>query len=114
MDANPFFQLETLHFEDQGNGQQRHVMHLEGMSAMFVRMSKGFVGDANHRHPQEQIAYIVQGVVRMFVGNQSAILKAGSGYRVPANVPHHLEALEDTLVMDCFSPKREDLPATAR
>jgi len=108
----PFFCLADLHFEDLGNGQQRHVMHLPGMSAMFVRLPKGTVGDASHHHRQEQIAYIIAGEVRMFVGEQSAILRAGCGYRIPADVPHHLEALEDTLVLDCFSPQRDDLPAT--
>jgi quercetin dioxygenase-like cupin family protein len=112
MKPEPFFQIDTLRFEDLGAGQARHVMHLSGMSAMFVRLAKGTIGDATHHHPHEQIAYIIRGKVRMFVGDQTAILAAGSGYRIPGDVPHHLEALEDTLVMDCFSPKRDDLPAT--
>ena len=52
------------------------------------------------------------GVARAVVGDQEIILRAGSGYRIPANVPHYLEVLEDVLVLDCFSPQREDLPAT--
>lgn len=112
MEPYPFYDLASLRFEDLGQGQQRHVMHLPGMTAMFVRLPKGTIGDASHAHPHEQMAYVIAGVARAVVGDQEIILRAGSGYRIPANVPHHLEVLEDVLVMDCFSPQREDLPAT--
>jgi quercetin dioxygenase-like cupin family protein len=44
----------------------------------------------------------------MVVGDEEFVLKAGQMVHVPPNVPHGNEALEDTMIMELFSPIRED------
>lgn len=44
----------------------------------------------------------------MFVGDEEPVLKAGQMVHVPPDVPHGNEALEDTVIMEHFSPIRED------
>jgi quercetin dioxygenase-like cupin family protein len=76
---------------------------------MLVRhtMIKGWAG-ARHSHPQEQMVYIVRGHIRF--EHPGGVFKAVSGdsFLVPGNVEHQAYALEDSEVLDIFTPMRED------
>ena len=64
-----------------------------------------------HSHENEQITYIVEGVLRFWIGEdglQEVLVRAGEVLHIPANLPHKAEALEDTLDIDVFSPPRQD------
>jgi quercetin dioxygenase-like cupin family protein len=64
-----------------------------------------------HAHVHEQLSYVLDGCLRMTVGDDGAEsydLRAGDVVVIPSNVPHAAEALEDTRVLDVFSPPRED------
>lgn len=79
----------------------------EEMTMAHFRVKKG--GQVpEHHHPNEQITYIVQGAVRISFANEEHTLRTGDMLIIPANVPHKVEALEDTSAVDVFSPPRED------
>jgi quercetin dioxygenase-like cupin family protein len=63
-----------------------------------------------HRHPFEQIVYVVQGRMRFVVGEQVIEAAAGSVIRVPPDVLHYGEPIGDepVLNLDVFAPLRED------
>jgi quercetin dioxygenase-like cupin family protein len=63
-----------------------------------------------HRHPYEQLTYIVSGTMRLVVGGQVLECGAGSVTRIPPNVEHYGEPAgnEAVLNLDVFSPIRED------
>ena len=61
-----------------------------------------------HQHRQEQIAHIVSGRMIMTVDGVPHELSAGQSIYLPSNVPHGVETLEDTLVIDTFSPPRDE------
>ena len=62
-----------------------------------------------HSHPNEQIAYILEGALRFVLGDGSEhIVRAGQVLVIPANLPHSAEALEDTIDLDLFAPPRQD------
>jgi len=61
-----------------------------------------------HRHPHEQITYIVEGELSMDVEGRTHVLRAGDSLLFPANVEHGATALQRTLVVDTFSPPREE------
>lgn len=61
-----------------------------------------------HQHPQEQITHVISGRVRMIVAGEPYELGPGESLYLPSNVPHGAETLEETLVIDTFSPPRED------
>jgi quercetin dioxygenase-like cupin family protein len=61
-----------------------------------------------HSHPHEQIGYVVSGRLRITVANQSHELGPGDTYWAPANVPHSARIMEAAVVVDTFSPPRED------
>lgn len=61
-----------------------------------------------HRHPHEQITYIVEGQLSMEVEGQTYTLGPGNSLLFPGDVEHGATAIERTLVIDTFSPPRED------
>lgn len=66
-----------------------------------------------HNHENEQFAHIVSGSLRFILGEegggdqQELIVSAGEILHLPSMVPHAAEALEDTVVLDIFSPPSE-------
>ena len=80
-----------------------------GAKEMLVRweFNKGALA-ARHSHPHEQIVVMVHGKLRLMVGDAEAIMGPDDIVIIPPNVPHEAEALEDTVVIDVFSPPRED------
>lgn len=64
-----------------------------------------------HVHEAEQLSYIVEGALRLRLGDDLSEVhdvRAGEVLVIPSNVPHEAVALEDTYDMDVFSPPRED------
>jgi unsaturated pyranuronate lyase len=62
----------------------------------------------NHTHPHEQVGYVVSGRVRMTIEDESFELGPGDSYHAPSNVPHSALTLQPSVVVDTFSPPRED------
>ena len=59
-----------------------------------------------HQHPQEQFTYIQKGKVEITIQSQKYLVKTGEIIIIPGNVPHSFIALEDTIDIDFFAPKR--------
>lgn len=67
-----------------------------------------------HSHVHEQTGYLVSGCFRLSVEGRSRLLRPGDSWCVPSHVPHEAEVLEDCLLMEVFSPRREEYLAYAR
>jgi quercetin dioxygenase-like cupin family protein len=61
-----------------------------------------------HRHPQEQVVHILQGRMRLVVEGQPHELATGDSFYLASNIPHGVETIEDTRVLDTFSPPRDE------
>ena len=61
-----------------------------------------------HRHDNEQIGYVVSGILRLTIDGVTEVLQAGDNYAVEAGVEHSARAEKDTVVIDIFHPQRED------
>jgi len=61
-----------------------------------------------HSHPHEQVGYIVEGRVEMSIDGKIFELLKGDAYVAPSNVPHGAYTLEPAVIVDTFSPPRED------
>jgi quercetin dioxygenase-like cupin family protein len=79
----------------------------ERLMVVQVTLEEGAVVPA-HRHPHEQITCIVEGKLSMEVEGRTYVLTAGDSLLFPADVEHGATALKHTLVVDTFSPPRED------
>ncbi len=84
----------------------------EHMMISRVLLSKGFTVPTHH-HANEQFAVVLTGSVRFDLGPpenptaESVTLGAGETLVIPPNAPHAATALEDTLILDMFSPPSE-------
>jgi len=64
---------------------------------------------ALHNHPHEQMGIVLEGEFEMTIGDETRLLKKGDMYLVPPGVTHGGVTLaREALVLDVFSPPRED------
>ena len=61
-----------------------------------------------HSHPHDQVGYLVEGHVEMTIDGEKFDLVKGDSYSAPSNVPHGVLTLEPSIIVDTFSPPRED------
>jgi quercetin dioxygenase-like cupin family protein len=62
-----------------------------------------------HQHENEQLGFVIAGVITMRIGSEERELKAGNTYSIPSNVPHDAVAgPEGCTVADVFAPIRAD------
>ena len=71
------------------------------------RMNKGWIRTL-HSHPHEQLVYVVQGRIKVVAGSTTFEAGTGDSFVVSGNVEHQASALEDSLVVDVFTPSREE------
>ncbi|AGK98950.1 cupin domain-containing protein [Clostridium pasteurianum] len=94
--------------KDLGEGFGRKLLASGGnMMAAEMIIKKGAVG-AYHSHPHEQISYVVSGSIEATIGGEKYILNTGDSYYAKPNLPHGATALEDSVLLEIFSPQRED------
>jgi quercetin dioxygenase-like cupin family protein len=70
-------------------------------------MVKGWVGTV-HSHPHEQIVYIVRGHLNVKCQGKTFDARTGDSFVVRGGVEHGASAVEDSVVIDVFTPCRED------
>ena len=64
-----------------------------------------------HQHPHEQVTHVLDGCLRMTVAGDPRELRVGDSLYISPNVPHFADAVENTVLVETFSPPREDLLA---
>jgi quercetin dioxygenase-like cupin family protein len=91
-------------------GVQRRFLHGDKAMLAQIWLKKG-TSVPRHVHPAEQLSFIVEGALRLRLGDDLSEIhevRAGEVLVIPSNVPHEATALEDTYDLDVFSPPRED------
>lgn len=71
------------------------------------KMEKGWSG-AMHSHPHDQAVYVVSGKIRLNSQGKSFDLGAGDTFVVRGGIEHGASAIEESVVVDVFTPCRED------
>ena len=61
-----------------------------------------------HAHESEQMTYVLQGTLKLLVAGEEVTLREGEVLHLASGLPHQVEALDDTFVLDVFSPIRQD------
>lgn len=89
-------------------GMTRQVLAHTGQ-LMLIRhyFEKGWTG-ARHSHPHHQLVYVVRGALKLDVGGDVFEAGAGDSFVVNGGVEHQAWALENSEVLDVFTPVRED------
>lgn len=61
-----------------------------------------------HSHPHTQTSSIISGRFRFTVDGESRMVGPGDGVLIKPGLPHECVCLEPGIVIDSFSPMRED------
>ncbi len=67
-----------------------------------------------HSHKNDQTGYVVYGQIEMTIGDEILTCNPGDSYAIPGGVVHSARAIMDSLVIDAFSPPRNDYRTEAR
>ncbi|MBA3961717.1 MAG: cupin domain-containing protein [Chthoniobacterales bacterium] len=87
--------------------QRQTVASGKTMYQMQVRLAAGSKMP-EHRHPQEQIVHVLEGRMRLIVEGIPHELAAGDSFYLASGVAHGVETVEETRVLDTFSPPRDE------
>ena len=104
----PFVFAESAVTEDLGNGVKRKILaYGDALMQVEVHFEKGAVG-AMHSHPHSQLTHVLSGAFEFTIGGEKRIVKKGDTlYKIP-NLEHGCVCLEEGVLLDTFSPYRED------
>jgi quercetin dioxygenase-like cupin family protein len=103
-----FIENASLEWQQMAPGVRRKIMSYED-SLMLVRVEfeKGGIG-TRHQHYHVQMTSVESGVFEIEIEGEKKILKAGDVFHVPSNLWHGAVCLEAGVLIDVFSPMRED------
>ncbi len=71
------------------------------------RLDKGSL-IPSHTHPHEQTGYLVSGRMTFFIEGERHETLPGDAWNIAGGVAHRVEVQEDCVVVEVFSPPRED------
>ena len=95
-------------------GMKRQVLaHSDQLMLVRHYFEQGWVG-ARHSHPHHQLVYVVSGAIRVDVDGRIFDVHAGDSFVVDGGVEHQASAVEESEVLDVFTPVREDYRALVK
>ena len=103
-----FIEDAGIEWETVGEGVKRKIVAYDDKLMLTkVAFEKGGVGSLHHHH-HSQISYIESGAFEIQIGDEKKLLRAGDAYLVPPHAVHGALCVEAGVLVDAFSPYRED------
>jgi quercetin dioxygenase-like cupin family protein len=89
-------------------GMIRQVLaHTDQLMLIRHFFEKGWVG-ARHSHPHHQLVYVVRGALHIDIDGKTFNVATGDSFVVDGGVEHQASAIEESEVLDVFTPVRKD------
>jgi quercetin dioxygenase-like cupin family protein len=85
----------------------RQMLSGEHTTVARIFLARGAIVP-RHSHVSEQFSLILSGALKFIFDGPELVVRSGEMVYIPAHQPHAAEALEDTVDLDVFSPRRED------
>jgi quercetin dioxygenase-like cupin family protein len=93
---------------DVGNGATRRILaDSPELMTVEVRFAEGGVGPA-HSHPHLQSTVVKSGRFEFTIGEETFEVGPGDAFVVPSGAVHSCRALEPGVLIDSFTPRRDD------
>ena len=103
-----FIESDDIAWTTVGTGVKRKIMaYDESLMLVRVAFEKGGVGTV-HQHYHVQITHVESGSFEVEIDGTKKVLNAGDVFYIPSNVLHGAVCLERGVLIDVFSPMRED------
>jgi quercetin dioxygenase-like cupin family protein len=98
---------KTVEVEELNDLLSRQMISGENATIAQLLMKRG-AAVPRHSHVNEQYSWILSGTLKFVFDDREILVSAGEVLLIPAHVPHSAIALEDTVDVDFFAPRRED------
>ena len=98
---------EVAGFSPEPGLERKILAHNPKLMLVEHVMERGWAG-ARHSHPHDQLVYVLRGHLRVSAGDQTFEVVAGDSFVVTGGLEHQAWALERSVVLDVFTPTRED------
>jgi quercetin dioxygenase-like cupin family protein len=103
----PLYDWNTVPSEALNPRVQRKVIHTENLTLARITLMQ-YAVVPEHHHVAEQISMVERGALKFVLAGREVMVRAGEMLHIPSEVPHSVEAIEDSIAVDLFSPRRED------
>ena len=95
-------------WEDVGPGVSRKILgYDEQLMLVCARFEQGAVGTLHH-HPHRQVTYVAAGRFEVEIDGAKKTLETGDSFFVAPDLVHGAVALEAGVLVDVFTPARQD------
>lgn len=103
-----FLISDEIEWETVGEGVERKILGFDDHIMMVcVRFEKGAIGSLHH-HVHRQVTYVETGHFEVVIDGKKKNLQQGDCFFIASNLEHGVVALEKGMLIDVFTPARED------
>ena len=103
----PFFNLAQQKTKEIWPQVHAALGHSEKITMARIILEEGALV-AEHKHFHEQWSVVMEGELEFTVSGETQSVKPGMVVFIPSNELHSVKAVTKCLVMDVFTPARED------
>jgi quercetin dioxygenase-like cupin family protein len=108
MQSKVFLKGNEMKWEELGGGVSRQIMGFNPQIMMVkVKFNKGSLGSP-HQHFHSQATYVASGKFEFTIGEEKTTITQGDAVYIKPNIMHSALCLEEGILIDVFSPVRED------
>jgi len=106
--SDAFAHDANIAWEELGDGIRRKILTFEGRVMMAkIAFKAGAIGAA-HSHPHIQCSYVESGEFWLTIDGRREKLVSGDSFLVAPDLMHDAVAITDGVLIDVFTPMRED------
>ena len=106
--SKEFIKGQETEWETVGEGVKRQIMGYDDKILLAkVHFKEGGVGPM-HEHHHSQVTYVVSGKFELTVGDETRMMEGGDSFYIPPHKMHGAICREEGVLIDVFSPIRED------
>lgn len=108
IETKVFIANKDIAWEATAPGMKRKIMAYDDrLMLVRVEFEAGGVG-ALHSHPHTQISHVESGIFEVEISGEKKLLTTGDVFYVPPHAVHGAVCMEAGVLIDVFSPMRED------
>ncbi|MFY0598901.1 MAG: cupin domain-containing protein [Cyclobacteriaceae bacterium] len=106
--SSKYIITEGMQWEELGGGVSRKFLGYDNQIMMvLVKFEAGALGSP-HQHFHTQATYVVEGKFEFTIDGVKKVVSGGDGVYIEPNLLHSAVCLEAGMLIDTFSPVRED------
>lgn len=106
--SKEFLLGDEIPWEVVGEGVKRKIMAYDDTIMLVnVHFDEGGIGPM-HEHYHAQVTYVVSGEFELTIGGETKMMKGGDAFYIPPHVLHGAICKKSGVLIDVFSPIRED------